>query len=83
MKETQSSYRLHKRGGGGGCGQDEDHARKNNDDEGFSNINLMVKGLRNKFSRENNSQESKYFPGLNRFRPAYYDWVGLMDQIGK
>ena len=83
MKETQPSYRLHKRGGGGCCGQEEDHGGVHNDERSLTNLNWVVKRLRNKISRGNKSQESKYFPGLNGFRPVYYDWVGLMDQIGK
>ena len=83
MKESQPSYRLHKRGVQGCCGDDEDHAGVQDKDDGLDNLNFMAKRLRTKLSGDSHSQGNKYFPGLNRFHPAYYDWVGLMDQVGK
>ena len=86
MRETQPSYRLHKRGGccqqGNEDPEDED-VEDTIENDRVTKLNLMAKRLRERFSGNKKSQGNKYFPGLNRFRPAYPDWQGIMDQVGK
>ena len=81
MKDTQPSYRLHKRGDQDCCNEKKEETAMNDKDVGLAN--LVARRLRSKLSGSRPSQGSKYFPALNNFRPAYYDWVGMMDKVGK
>ena len=75
IKDTQPSYRLHKRGGQDCCNQNKEETAMNNNDVGLAN--LVAKRVRSKLSASHPLQDSKYFPALNTF------WVGIMDKVGK
>ena len=81
IKDTQPSFRLHKRELQDCCNENKEETAMNYKDVGLAN--LVAKRLRSKLSGSRPSQGSKYFPALTNFRPAYYDWVGMMDKVGK
>ena len=81
MKGTRPSFRLQKRGDQDCCNETIQETAMKDKDVGLAN--LVAKRLRSKLSGSRPSQGSKYFPALNNFRPAYYDWVGMMDKVGK
>ena len=70
MKESQSSYRLHKRGRMNSLGEEEDPVGQ---DDGLTNLTLMAKRVRSELSQNPiESQWSRFFPQLNGFLPSYY-----------